>query len=240
MSMAASGLSAHVHSRQPFFLVMSLLLGGIAALGFSRTIPGDLQSPGFPPLLWLHAGVFTSWVLLFIALPALVMSGAVRLHRRLGWVGAALACAMLALGAAAILMGLWADAVPPFYPHGLFLIRGFLGLLLFGGLVAAGVLQRQRSEWHKRLMLCASLIVILPGLERAMPLYLFGANWPFAVDATIDLIACAGPAVDLIWARRVHPAYIYGVGAIMLGQLVTYAIAPSRLAILLLHALGTS
>jgi len=47
---------------------MSGVLAGIAILGFSRTVPGDLATPGFPALLWMHAAVFTSWVLLFVAL----------------------------------------------------------------------------------------------------------------------------------------------------------------------------
>jgi uncharacterized membrane protein YozB (DUF420 family) len=239
MTTAASILSSGVKTRQKFYLIMSLVLCGIAVLGFSRTIPGDLQMPGFPPLLWFHAAAFIAWVALSITQPALVMNGSVRLHRRLGWAGAALACCMVALAAAAILLGLWADAVPPFYPHGLFLVRGFVGLMVFGGLVAAGVLHRRQPEWHKRFMLCASIIVVLPGLERAMPLFLFGADWPFAVDGTIDLIACAGPAADLLRDRRVHPAYLYAVGAIVFGQLATYLIAPSPVAVMLLHALGT-
>ncbi len=222
-----------------FYILMSVLLGGIAVAGFSRTIPGDFTAPGFPPLLWLHAAVFTSWVVLFVAQPALVAGGSMRLHRRLGWVGAGLACAMVALGGAAVLLGLWADAVPPFYPHGLFLVRGAIGLALFGGLVAAGVLNRRRPEWHKRLLLCASIVVVLPGLERAMPLDLFGSNWPFAVDAVVDIIVLIGPCVDLISRRRIHPAYLWGVGAILAGQVVTYAVAPSSLATTLLAALHT-
>lgn len=240
MHVIASSASPRVSRRPRFYLVMSVVLGGIAVLGFSRTVPGDFQIPGFPALLWVHAAAFTAWVLLFVTQPALVMSGSVRLHRRIGWAGAALACAMVALGAWAIFFGLWADAVPPFYPHGLFLIRGLIGLLLFAGFVAAGVLRRKQAGWHKRLMLFASIIVVLPGLERAMPLFLFGANWPFAVDGTIDLIACAGPALDLMREGRIHPAYLCGLAAIVVVQLATYLLAPSGLAIALLHALGTS
>jgi MFS family permease len=187
----------------------------------------------------VHAGVFTAWVVLFVAQPALVMAGSLRWHRRLGWVGAGLAVAMLALGAIAVLMGLISDHVPPFYPHGLFLMRGMIGLATFAGLVAAGIVNRRRPAWHQRFLLCASFVVVLPGLERAMPLDLFGADWPFAVDATIDLMALAGPVVDLIERRRVHPAYLWGVGAIIAGQAAVYALAPSAVAAGVLHALGT-
>lgn len=237
-STASMAVSAQLARQLPFFLIMSLVLAGIAVLGFSRTIPSDLETPGFPVLLWVHAAVFTSWVVLFVAQPALVMTGSLRGHRILGWVGAGLACAMVALGAIAVLMGLISDHVPSFYPHGLFLMRGMIGLMMFAGLVIAGIANRRRPEWHKRFLLCASFVVVLPGLERAMPLDVFGANWPFAVDATIDAMALAGPAFDLIGRRRIHPAYLWGVGAIVAGQAAVYALAPSPVAAGLLQALG--
>ncbi len=146
---------------------------------------------------------------------------------------------MVALGGIAILMGLLSDHVPDFYPHGLFLMRGMVGLLLFAGLVTAGIANQHRPEWHKRFLLCASFIVVVPGLERAMPLDLFGADWPFAVDVTIDALALAGPAFDLIGRSRLHPAYLWGVGAIVGGQALVYLLAASPVAGLCLHALGT-
>lgn len=221
-----------------FFSIMSWLLAVIACYGFSHTIPGDIAAPGFPLLLWLHAAAFASWVLLFIVQPVLIATGSLRLHRQLGWSGLALACSMIVLGTVAILMGLWAEKVPPFYPHGLFLVRGFAVLLLFGGLVVASVINRKRGEWHKRLMLYASVIVVVPGLERAMPLFLFGANWPVAVDGVTDAIAFAGPAADLLRYRRIHPAYLWGLGAIVGMQIAVNIIAPSSVAQRLLHALG--
>jgi len=239
MNTTPSVLSARLGVGRPFYLVMSVVLSAIAVIGFSHTVPGDLAIPGFPVLLWVHAAAFTAWVLLSVAQPALVMNRSMRLHRRLGWAGTVLAGAMVALGGMAILMALWADSVPPFYPHGLFITRGAVGLLAFGGLVAAGVVNRRRAEWHKRFMLCASIVVVLPGLERAMPLFLFGDDWPFIVDATIDLLAFAGPVFDLIERRRIHPAYLWGIGGIVLGQAIVYAVAPSGLAIAMLHAVGS-
>jgi FtsH-binding integral membrane protein len=240
MTTATMAVTAQRARARPFYLIMALVLAGIAIRGFSRTIPGDLSTPGFPALLWVHAAVFTSWVVLFVAQPALIMAGSLRWHRRLGWVGTGLAVAMVALGAIAVLMGLISDNVPPFYPHGLFLMRGMIALATFAGLVIAGIVNRRRPEWHKRFLLCASFIVVLPGLERAMPLEMFGTAWPFAVDATIDGLALAGPVVDLVARRRIHPAYLWGVGAIMAGQAAVYVLAPSAIAVGLLHALGTN
>ncbi len=222
-----------------FYLVMSLVLAAIVTYGFSHTVPGDFADPGLPPLLWLHAAVFVAWVLLFVAQPSFVARGSIALHRRLGWIGAGLAAAMVAMGGMAILFALRADTIPPFYPHGLFLTRGVIGLAVFAGLVAAGVAQRRRAEWHKRLMLCAAIVVILPGLERALPIPLIGPAWPFVVDGLAVLIALAGPACDLVVRRRIHPAYLWGVGTIVAGQGLVDALAPSPLATSALRMLGT-
>ena len=219
---------------RPFYLIMSLLLAAIVVFGFSHTVPGDLAAPGLPPLLQLHAAVFAAWVLLFVAQPSLVARGSLALHRRLGWVGVGLACAMVAMGAAAVLFALWSDSIPPFYPHGFFLVRGLFGLALFAGLTTAGALRRREAEWHKRLMLCAAISVIVPGLERALPIPLFGAAWPFYADGAADLIALAGPATDLAIRGRVHPAYVWGVGAIVGGQAMVYLVSASPLAPILL------
>lgn len=237
----ASG--GRVTRRQPlvgrwFYLFMSLLLVAIVVFGFSHTVGFDLAAPDFPVMLMVHAGVFTAWIVLFVAQPALVVRGSLRLHRRLGWMGAGLAVAMVVSGLGAVMMALWTDHVPEFYPHGLFLARGVLSMALFGGLVEAGVVLRRRGEWHKRLMLCASIVVMVPGLERGMPIPLFGAVWPVVVDGVVDLLALAGPAVDLLVRGWVHPAYLWGVGAIVGTQMVVDAVAFSPLAPMLLRAVG--
>lgn len=224
---------------RPFYLVMSIVLAVIVTFGFSHTVPSDFVAPGLPPLLQLHAIVFVTWMLLFVAQPSFVMRGSIALHRKLGWFGAGLAVLMVIMGGTAMLLGLWADAVPPFYPHGLFLVRGVVGLAVFAGLVAAGVVRRRQGEWHKRLMLCATIQVIVPGLERALPIPALGTNWPFAADAFTVLLALAGPLCDLIVRRRIHPAYYWGVGAIVAGQFLVDVLAPTEFAAAFLHLLGT-
>jgi hypothetical protein len=221
-----------------FYLIMAFVLTALVVLGFSNTVPSDFTAPGFPIFLWVHGAVFTTWMLLFVAQPALILRGSLTLHRTLGWFGAVLALAMVGLALVAILAALLSDHVPPFYPHRLFLIRGVMGISVFAGLVIGGIAQRKRGEWHKRLMLCASIVVIAPGLERALPIPAMGPNWPYMTDALIMVLALVGPAVDLIVRRRIHPAYLWGVGAILVGQLIVDVLAPSPLAPLLLHLIG--
>jgi hypothetical protein len=237
--LAAAGLTAVGGAPgRRFYLVMSLVLAAIVAFGFSHTVPFDLQPPGLPPMLQLHAAVFVAWVLLFVAQPVLVANRAVATHRKLGWAGTGLAAAMLLMGGYAILFALRADSVPPFYSHGLFLVRGILGLTVFAGLITAAIVMRRRLEWHRRLMLCASIAVIVPGLERALPFPALGPHWYFAADAVVDLIALIGPAMDVIKRHRVHPAYYWGVGALVTGQVITDMLANAGVVATALNALG--
>jgi hypothetical protein len=228
-----------VRVRLNFYAIMSIVLVGIVVFGFSHTVPDDFSTPGFPPFLAIHGAVFSAWMLLFVAQPALVAAGKTGVHRKLGWLGLAIAVAMVGLGGYALLFGLWSGQLPPFYPHGLFLIRGTVALATFAALVVAAIVNRRKPEWHKRFLLCATTVVTLPALERSLPLPLWGANWPIVVDAVADSILLIGPIVDLITRGRVHPAYVVGIGAVVLGQVSTDMLAPSPIAAALLHALGT-
>jgi hypothetical protein len=126
---------------------------------------------------------------------------------------------MVVLATAAILLAFWSHHLPDFYPPGLFLLRGFMGVVTFAGLVAAAICLRRRPAWHKRLMLCATIVVVGPGLERALPVPLMGPSWFYGVDLVLLAIAAAGPVFDFVTLRRIHPAYLYGVGAIFAGQM---------------------
>jgi hypothetical protein len=228
-----------VRFRLDFYVIMSIVLLALVVFGFSHTVPDDFSTPGFPAFLVVHGAVFAAWILLFVAQPMLVVTGNTQIHRKLGWLGLAIAIAMVGLGEYAVLFGLWSGQLPPFYPHGLFLLRGTIGLATFFGLVIAAIVNRRNPEWHKRLLLCATIVVTLPALERSLPIPAFGAGWPLVVDAIADSIVSIGPIVDLITRGRVHPAYLVGVCAVVLGQATTDLLAPTRIATALLHALGT-
>ncbi len=230
---------SRVRFRLDVYVIMSFVLLALVVFGFSHTVPDDVSTPGFPVFLAVHGAVFAAWILLFVAQPMLVVTGNTELHRKLGWLGLAIAIAMVGLGEYAVVFGLWSGQVPPFYPHGLFLIRGTIGLVTFFGLVIAAIVNRRNSQWHKRLLLCATVVVTLPALERSLPIPAFGAGWPFVVDSIADTMLLIGPIVDLVTRKRIHPAYIVGVAVVVLGQVTTHFVAPSPIATALLHALGT-
>lgn len=212
--------------RPSFYLFMSLAMAAVIIAGFSQTVPDDLRmKPGLPLLMQIHGLVFTLWIVLFVAQPAIVFRGSLKMHRRVGWVGAVLACAMVIMGLAATYFAIHYRVVPSFFPPTIFLVMNVIGILVFAGLVAAGVSLRKKAEWHKRLMICATVSIMGPGLGRLLPMESFGRAAPLALFAAVMVFALAGPVYDLVIRRRVHPAYLWGVSAILISMLITGPIA---------------
>jgi uncharacterized membrane protein YozB (DUF420 family) len=226
MSSVDIGRTSSKVVRPPFYLGMSLAMAAVIIAGFSRTVPDDFTAgTKFPLLLAIHGTVFTLWIVLFVAQPAIVARGSLKLHRRIGWIGAGLAAAMVVMGLAATFYAVHSNAVPSFFPPSLFLVMNTIGIAVFGGLVTAGVMRRKNAEWHKRLMLCATISILGPGVGRLLPMESFGRAAPLVMFAVILVFGLAGPLYDMIIRRRVHPAYIWGVSTIVISMLITGPIA---------------
>lgn len=219
--MTAVGLGQPALVRRPFYLVMALVIAAVFIAGFSTTVPGDFApKPGLPFLLHLHGAIFTLWVLLFVAQPAFITRGSLALHRRLGWLGVGLVVAMVVMGEAATYFSIRNNREVGIFPSGVFLVMNGLGIVVFAAIVGAGVALRRRAEWHKRLMLTAAVSILGPGLGRLCGALGFGAATGMAVTGGTLAIALVGPITDLIVRKRVHPAYVWGVGAIVVTDVV--------------------
>lgn len=223
-------------TRQRFYLILSLLMAVVIIAGFSTTVPSDFAAPpkNLPLLLHIHGAVFTLWVLLFVAQPSFIARGSVKLHRQIGWLGAGLAAAMVVMGLAATLFSIRFHLVPSFFPTGVFLVMNGVGILVFGGLVAGGIALRRKADWHKRLMICATASILGPGVGRLMALLDLGALTPLFIFGLVDLFAISGAVFDLTDRKRIHPAYYWGVGAIVASELIIgpLAFAPPTAALI--------
>ena len=213
-------------TRPAFYLILSLVMAAVIIGGFSRTVPDDFTaSPSLPVLLFVHGAIFSLWVVLLVTQPALIFRGSIRLHRRLGLAGAVLAAAMVVMALAATFVAIHDNLVPSFFPPAVFLAMNTIGILVFGALVTAGVKLRRQADWHRRLMLCATVSILGPGIGRLLPMDSFGHAAPMVMFGVIMLFALAGPAYDLITRRRVHAAYLWGVGIILISMLMTGPVA---------------
>jgi hypothetical protein len=84
--------------------------------------------------------------------------------------------------------------------------------------LAAGWLYRKRPEIHKRVMLVATTLILLPAVGRMtflgfpVSLWKFMLIWPLPVYLAM--------AHDLRSRRTIHPAYLIGIGAMLTMRLV--------------------
>lgn len=220
-----------------FYLGLSVLMALVIVAGFSQTVPDDLVPPGIALPFVAHGLVFGCWVALIVLQPALVATGNVRRHRQVGLVGAGVAAAMVVMGVTATLLAYPYHRVPGFFPGGVFLVMNLLGIAVFGALVASAVALRRQPDWHKRLMICATASILGPGLGRFLPMDSFGAAAPLVMFGVQDAILLIGPAADLAVRRKVHPAWLWGIAAVIFSQVAIGPLAFSPPALALVKAL---
>ena len=85
-------------SRRYFFVVMASMVTVIVFAGFA---PSFYLRAAFQPdsnlsiLLQIKGAVFSAWIILFLVQPILIARGSRALHRRLGWLAAAIAAAIV-------------------------------------------------------------------------------------------------------------------------------------------------
>lgn len=202
-----------------FPAIMSLVIALIIVSGFGPSYAAGLAPPGLPFWVHLHGAAMTAWVVLFAIQAALVRRGSRRTHRRLGLASIGLVVLIIPLGVATNLLAIRRGATPPFFTPAGMLAADFCDLLLFAGLYVWALRLRRRPDWHKRLLLCASVLLTWPAWGRLGPLHQFGLEMiiPLSVSCLI-LLALAGPVHDLVMHRSVHPAYLWGVGLIIAVQ----------------------
>ncbi len=202
-----------------FYLGLALTVALVVALGFGSTVNARLFHPPSPRprILYLHAAMFTAWVLLFVMQAALVRVRRVPWHRRLGIAGIVLGGLMPLVGIETALAMTRLHRAESNTAGEAFLIVSFFDMFAFAATFGLATYWRRRPEYHRRLMLMASCGLTVAAFAR-FPNWLMPNNaWYVGVDALI----LPGVARDWILMRRVHPVYLYGVPALAIGQAMT-------------------
>lgn len=204
-------------SEARFFFTMACLMAATIVAGFGFNIVTGRSSFGMPWLVHFHAWVMMGWLGLYVAQNALIFSGNVALHRRLGWLSLPFLPAMLAMGLLITRHSLQVLGGPPFFDQNQFLVSNPLQLLGVVIMVMWAIGVRRNTGWHRRLMFCAFAALTGPGVGRLVPSVLF---IPYAWYVVAILPAVLFPAVGMLADKRrygaVHPAWFWGV-AIVLG-----------------------
>lgn len=199
--MAATG-------RSRFYFVMALVIAGLSFAGFARTyyLKAVFAAPALPTLTHVHGLAFTAWVVLLVTQTLLVGRDRVDLHRRLGWAGVGLAAAMIVLG----VMMAFATArrdIAAGRPHDAmaFFIIPLGDIVIFAALVALAIYERARPAYHRRLMLLATLAILLAPIGR-----LPGLTADGIVIVNFLAILAVAPTYEW-WTRgRPHPLSLWG------------------------------
>lgn len=195
------------------------LAGVVAIVGFAKTFLHPLIAGTFSahPAIYFHAVFLFGWVVLFIAQAVLAREWRVATHRKLGWIGLALAFGVVS---STLIIGVLASrriaaggAVGQANSELLVIL---LELAVFTSLVVAAVLFRRRPETHKRLMLLALIGALGPAWFRFRHYFPAIENPVLFYSLLLaDSVILLAIAMDLRAGRGLHPAYLYAGGAMV-------------------------
>lgn len=212
-----------------FFFVLALAMAIVNVLGFGLQFAMGRSTFGAPALVHLHAAVFVTWVGFFVFQSWLVANNRIGQHKRLGWLGAAWAGLMVIVGISATVIMVREGRAPFFFLPGYFLVMNSLGVLMFAGLLWWAVARRRRTDWHRRLMICAMTAIMGPAFGRVLPAPLMIPWTAWGIFAAMLLFPLAGMIYDLRQRGRVHPAWVAGVAVLIAGQAAMDLVAISPL-----------
>jgi hypothetical protein len=197
-----------------FYFCMSLLIAVVVVYGFSYTVDKNLIHPAVPRpfILYVHAAVFSGWVIFFILQSTLVRTHNVPLHRQTGWFGAALGVAIPC----------WASPPPSSWGVSTYtkaaadLMIPFFDMFAFSIPFALAIYWRKKPEFHPRLILMAACALTAAAFGR-FPHQILP---PVFFYAGVDFLVLLGAARDLIVNGRIHRVYLVGLLAFVSGQTV--------------------
>lgn len=210
-----------------FFLNMAVAMALTIFVAFSLQLAAGRSSFGAPPLIHAHAILFMGWVVIFLTQAVLATRGPIALHRKLGWIAAGWVAAMVAMGVAVTIFDARTGRIPFIFRPLHFMVFDPMSLFGFAALTAAAIVQRKHTGWHRRLHFSGMTLLMGPAFGRLLPMPLLIPHaWEWAAGATL-IFPAVGAIGDLRRDGRVHPAWWWGIGAILLTYAQTEAITYS-------------
>lgn len=210
---------------------MALLLIAVVFIGFAPSfyLRGVVPSyprpnPSLTPSVLLHGGLFTLWMLVFVAQTQLVAARRVELHMRLGKLSFLLALAIIPM---MYLVAVWqVDRAnqPPFTDPLNWTIVPLAVIPAYAVLVWQGWARRRQAQWHKRLMLGAAILVMLGPAVGRIPM-----TPPTLGGFLFQMLVGLALFIPLfVWDQRrdgrIHPATWLGFSLAVVSSLLPIAI----------------
>lgn len=213
-----------------FYVIIAVIMAIINVAAFSFFAAMGISTFHAPVYVHVHAILFMGWVVLFALQVSLAGSGALSLHRKLGWVAVGWALAMMVVGTLTTIWSVQNGGVPFFFLPAQFLLMNPISVALFAALLIGAVAKRRDREWHPRLIVCGMAAIMGPAFGRLLPAPLLMHGMVTAVFLGMIAFPVAGIVRDKRRFGRVHPAWWLGLGALLLLQLTTETLGRSAFA----------
>lgn len=228
-TLATHAVPARAGAEERFFMKAALAMAAVVVVGFSFNAAMGRSSLSAPISVHIHGMLFMGWMVLYVVQNALVATGNVGVHRRLGWLSALWIPAMIVAALYVIVAMLRRGTVPFFFTPIYFLSFDVMTLVSFAAVAGAAIRLRRRTDWHRRLMFCGMAALTGPGFGRLLPMPLL---IPWAGEASVAA-AMLFPAWGILSDRRregrIHPAWWWGLAAILGGQIIAEIVARTPL-----------
>ena len=213
--MTTRSLRLPVSTAHRFYIGMAALASAIAAMGFWPTYFGPLLAgtADHPPVIHVHAAIFSGWLALFATQIAFAATGQIGLHRKLGTVGIWYGVVIIVVGVVTA-FSQFADRIEAgrLEEAQTRLLAPLSDMIVFPLFFGAAVYYRNRTELHKRLMLVATTTLLVAA---ALRMSFLGEPLPRPTRLLIWFSPILfGIAYDLIAKRTIHPVYVIGLAAL--------------------------
>jgi hypothetical protein len=207
-----------------FFSGMALLILGSVFLGFAHSyyLAGIFHAPLPSRIIHIHGAIFSTWILFLLVQTSLVSAGRVDIHRRLGIAGFLLACLMVVVGVLAATDGLSRPHSPTGLDVKTFYIIPMTDILIFAVLIFFAFRARFNSAAHKRIILIATIGIMLAAIAR-WPFALVHRN-PFAAALLSYVFLLMIVAYDYFSLHKVHRATIWASAFLIVVQQIRFPI----------------
>jgi hypothetical protein len=227
--MATRSMTSASADDAAFFLKIAVAIAITIVGSFSMHFAMGRSTLAVPAVYHLHGLAYMFWVAIFVIQHWLAAKGRIDLHRRIGRIAMAWVALLVVMGIAITVTVIQRGTTPFFFLPQHFLVANPLTLLGFVVLVGAAVALRLRTDWHRRLQLCAMAMILGPAFGRLLPS-------PLMIPYAFEIGAMAGLIFPLIAVARewragsVHPAWKWGLPVLPLALLLGYGLGHSALA----------
>lgn len=212
--------------RHAFFRRMALWLSAFIVFGFLQfAARGLIDYRTAPVWFHLHGMAMTCWLGLLVVQSTLADNGNLTLHRQLGWSSTALVPVIWVLAMAAVVSALRTNFVPPFFTPAFFLALVVVETSLFAGMASLAIARHRDTDWHARLLLGATIVLMEPALGRLLPMPLLG-GWGEWLAMAVQFV----PVMLMVRHDRrelgtVHPATQLTAVVVVVAHVATALVA---------------